>query len=189
MARGAIRKSREEEHIEEHYETYTPPSSYDIPEELRLYFEDKGMHLRWVRVITDGQDDYKNVADRRREGYEPVSINELPMHVRDLFETKSFGQAVSKYSQIAMVGDLALFKIPVAKARARQRYYENLALNNERSVNRQLSGDSKLNKLLPLIDESKTVVRTGSRNSTPEGFGKTLKSTLKEEEIDDADAE
>ena len=140
-----------------------------------------------MRVIIDNNDDYKNVADRRREGYEPVAISELPENVRDLFETKSFGPNVGKYSNIAMVGDLALFKITLGKARARQRYFEHIATNNEAAVMRQLSGDSRLNKLLPIQDESTTQVRVGSRSTAPNEFGKTLKGTNKdssEEEFD-----
>lgn len=177
MARRAVRQTREEEHFEEHPEAYTPPYSYDIPEEVKEAFADKGYHLRWIRVLLGNQDDYKNVADRRREGYEPVTIAELPDHVRDLFETKSFGPAAGKYSNIAMVGDIALFKIPKAKAKGRQRYYEGLAIANERAQAKQLGGESKLNKLLPLVNESKSVVRTGTRPSAPQEFGKTLKST------------
>lgn len=182
MARGPIRKTRIQEVKEEKYETYVPPSSFDIPEEVIEKFEDEGMHLRWIRIILDGQDDYKNVAKRRREGYVPVSITELPSHVRDLFETKSFGTATAKYSDITMVGDLALFKVPAGKARARSRYFENLALQNELAQRKQLGGDSKLNKLLPILDESKTVVRTGNRQNAPEEFGKTLRSTSNTQE-------
>ena len=164
MARGPIKKTRTQELKAEKYETYIPPSSFDIPQEVIDKFEDEGMRLRWIRIILDGQDDYKNVAKRRREGYEPVSINELPDHVRDLFDTKSFGPSASKFSNIATVG-------------ARQRYYEQLALNNELAQRRQLGGESKLNKLLPIHDESKTEIRTGNRQNAPQEFGKTLKST------------
>lgn len=188
MARSPIRKSREVEQAVEKYETYTPPSQYDIPLEVKEYFENQGMHLHWVRVTLDGSDDYKNVAKRRREGYEPVLISELPEEVRDLFETKSFGPE-RKYSNIAMVGDLALFKVTVGKAKARTRYYEQVAIDNELAQRKQLGGKSKLNKLLPIIDESRTTVRTGNRNTTPDEFGKTLRSTQASQDNDDADDE
>lgn len=186
MARQSIRKTREIEIAQEKYETYTPPSAFDIPQEVQNYFDDRGMHLRWIRVTIDEKDDYKNVAKRRREGYVPVQISELPEEHRDLFETKSFGPAAANYSNIAMVGDLALFKVPVGKAKARNRYYEELAINNELAQRKQLGGRSKMNKLLPIYDDSKSVVRTGSRNSTPEEFGKTLRSTS-EDDGDDAE--
>lgn len=181
MARQPVRTSRV---LEAKEETYTPPFSYDIPHEVREKFTDEGYHLRWVRVLIDNQDDYKNVADRRREGYEPVTIAELPVQFRDLFETKSFGATAGKYSSIAMVGDLALFKIPYAKAQARQRYYEQMALETERAQMKQLGGNSKLNKLLPISDESSTQVRVGNRQIAPQEFGKTLKSTSASDEED-----
>jgi len=188
MARSPIRQTRKVEQAVEKIETYTPPSQYDIPIEVREHFENQDMHLRWVRVVLDDKDDYKNVAKRRREGYEPVLISELPEDVRDLFETKSFG-AEKKYSNIAMVGDLALFKVPLPKAKGRTRYYEQMAIDNEIAQRKQLGGKSKLNKLLPIIDESRTTVRTGNRNTTPDEFGKTLRSTQASQYNDDADDE
>lgn len=175
MARTSIRTTRA---VEQKEETYSPPSSYDIPEEVREKFADNGYHLRWVRVILDNQDDYKNVADRRREGYEPVGILELPEEFRDLFETRSLNsQANSRFANIAVVGDLALFKIPEGKARARHRYYEQVAVNNEQAVMRQLDGGSKLNKLLPISNESSSTVRVGGRGTSSNAeFGKTLQS-------------
>lgn len=185
MARAPIRKPKKIEIKQEKYETYIPPSQFDIPDEVIQYFNERDMQLRWIRVLLDNQDDYKNVAKRRREGYEPVTINEMPVEVRDLFETKSFGPGVAKYTNIAMVGDLALFKVPKAKAKARTRYYEQLAVNNELAQRRQLGGNSRLNKLLPIYDESKSITRTGNRTVAPQEFGETLKSTSVDEEFDD----
>jgi len=175
MARSSIRTTRA---VEQKEETYSPPFSYDIPEEVREKFAANGFHLRWVRVVLDNQDDYKNVADRRREGYEPVGIVELPEEFRDLFETRSLNNSAnSRFANIAMVGDLALFKIPEGKARARHRYYEQMAINNEQAVMRQLDGNSKLNKLLPISNESTSTVRVGGRKTAADAeFGKTLQS-------------
>lgn len=179
MARQPVRTTRADEAKDENY---TPPFSYDIPYEVREKFNGDGYHLRWVRVLLDNNDDYKNVADRRREGYEPVTIAELPIQFRDLFETKSFGPGSAKYASIAMVGDLALFKIPYKKAQARQRYYEQMALESERAQMKQLGGNSKLNKLLPISDESSTQVRVGNRQNAPQEFGKTLKDSVAADE-------
>lgn len=178
------RITRQEETALVKFETYTPPSSYDLPPEVFEAFKKKGFHLRFVRVLLDNKEDYKNVADRRREGYEFVTIMELPDHIRHQFETKSFGQTANKFSDIVVVGDLALMKITLAKAAARKRYYENIALETELAQARSLSKDSKLNRLLPIVDDSETVVRTGGRNSSPSEFGKTLKSTQLEDQDD-----
>lgn len=175
------RKQTTEQEFEK-YETYTPPSSYELPREVREAFENQGLSLRFVRVILDNKEDYKNVSDKRREGYEFVTISELPHHLRSMFETKSFGSAQAKFSDIVMVGDLALMKIPEGKKRARQRYYENMALQTELAQTANLSKDSKMNRLLPIVNESETVVRTGGRKSASDaGFGKTLQNPQEEE--------
>lgn len=166
-------------------ETYTPPSSYDLPPEVEEAFKEKGLHVRYVRVILDNGEDYKNVADRKREGYEFVTLSELPLHLRALYETKSFGLAAAKFNDVVMVGDLALMKIPLAKAAARKRYYEDLAVQSELAQKGQLTKDPKMNKMLPMYDESETIVRTGGRKSSPSEFGKTLKSTQASDEDDD----
>lgn len=176
MARNAIRTSRE---TEAKVETYTPPFSYDIPEEVREQFASKGYHLRWVRIVIENGDDIKNIADRRREGYEPVTISELPEEFRDLFEVRSVGQlASSKYANVVTVGDLALFKITLAKAQARHKYYEDMAANNERAVLSRMEGSNKrMDRLLPIQNDSTSTVRVGTK---PAEFGKTLKSTVKD---------
>jgi hypothetical protein len=53
-----------------------------------------------------------------------------------------------------------------------------MAAANEAAVMRQLQGsESKLNKLLPIHNESSTTVRVGGRGTTSQAeFGKTLKS-------------
>lgn len=184
MARNSIRTTRA---VEQKVETYTPPFSYDIPDEIREMYKAQGWHLRWVRVILDNQDDYKNVADRRREGYEPVGIAELPEEFRDLFETRSLNSnATSRFANIAMVGDLALFKIPEGKAQARHNYFEQLAYNNEQAVMRQLGGDKRMDRLLPIQNESSTTVRVGGRKSASQAeFGKTLQKATTDNSSED----
>ena len=116
MPQIAQKKTREQDYREV---TYSPPSEYEIPEEVRNKFEAEGYHLRFIRVLIEDKDDYKNVARRRREGYEFVKISELPEYFQGLFETKNFGSAAQKYSGIVMVGDLALAKLPIEKKLAR----------------------------------------------------------------------
>lgn len=179
----ASKKTRAQDFREE---TYIPPEQYDIPAEVREEFESRGYHLRWIRVLIDDRDDFKNVAKRRREGYEFVTINEFPPDQQDLYEVKSFGEAAKKYSGVVMIGDLALAKLPIGKAKARQRYYEQMAVNNEKAQRANLSKDSKLNRLLPIKDDSTSTTRTGGRKPSPSlGFGDTLKGPSGSNEEDD----
>lgn len=179
----AQKKTREADRRET---TYTPPSEYEIPDEIREKFESEGYHLRYIRVLLEDKDDFKNVAKRRREGYEFVTVRELPEHLQGLYEVKNFGTAAQKYSGVVMVGDLALAKLPIEKFHARQRYYANLAIQSELAQRSKLDSDSKMNRLLPLIDDSKAVVRIGGRNTTQKvGFGEALKSTQKSEDSEE----
>lgn len=165
--------------------TYSPPSEFEIPEEVKNKFEAEGYHLRFIRVLLEDKDDFKNVARRRREGYEFVKISELPEYFQGLYESKNFGNAAQKYSGIVMVGDLALAKLPIENKEARDRYYRDVAIGNEAAVRSRLDADSKLNRILPILDESSTRVRVGSRKSAV-GFGDSLKSTTTQKSGEDS---
>ena len=41
----------------------------DIPQAVKDKFNSQGMTLRWVRISLSGEDDYKNVVKRQREGW------------------------------------------------------------------------------------------------------------------------
>ena len=175
----AQKKTREADRREV---TYTPPSEFDLPEEIREKFEAEGYHLGWIRIMLEDKDDYKNIAKRRREGFEFVTVKELPEHLQGMYEVKNLGNAAQKYSGIVVTGDLALGKLPMEKHLARQKYYAQMAINNEMAQRSKLDSDSKMNRLLPLIDESRSVVRVGGRKNSPNvGFGESLKSTSKED--------
>lgn len=182
MPQIAKKKTREADY---HLTTYTPPSEFEIPEEIREKFEAEGYHLGWIRIFLEDKDDYKNIAKRRREGFEFVTVSELPEHIQGLYEVKNLGSAAQKYNGIVVTGDLALGKIPMEKHLARQRYYEQMAINAELSYRQRLDNDARMNKLLPLIDESKSVVRVGGRKTSPNEFGKALKSTQKSEDSEE----
>ena len=183
MPQIAEKKTRERE---ARVVTYTPPSEKEIPQEVKNKFEAEGYHLRFIRILLDDKDDYSNVARRRREGYEFVKLSELPEYYQGMFETKNFGNAAQKYSGIVTVGDLALAKLPIENKEARDRYYQNVAVQNELAQRKNLDADSKLNRLLPLVDESSSRIRVGSRKSAEKvGFGESLKSTQKSEDSDE----
>lgn len=179
----AQKKTREADRRET---TYTPPSEFELPEEIREQFEAEGYHLGWVRIFLDDKDDYKNIAKRRREGFEFVTVKELPEHLQGMYEVKNLGQAAQKYTGVVITGDLALAKLPMEKHLARQKYYQQMAIRNEMAQRSKLDSDSKMNRLLPLIDESRSVVRVGGRKTSPNvGFGESLKSTQKQDTSDD----
>ena len=79
MARTTTRntQTRELETREEEY-TYSEPNLLEIPQAVTDRFLEQGMKLRWLRTTIKGSDDYANIGKRMQEGYEFVSLDEVP---------------------------------------------------------------------------------------------------------------
>ena len=93
--------------------TYTPPSYLDAPKP-----NDGGIKYRWLRVSMGGEDDARNIAKKKREGYEFVRKEEHPDFDVPVHES-------GKYAGVIGSGDLVLAKIPVEMAEAKNEYYQN----------------------------------------------------------------
>lgn len=143
----------------EQYEEYREPSMLDIPDEIKNRFANEGMTLRWIRINLRGQDDYKNVGKRMQEGWQFVDVSEVP----ELQHT-SFVREEGRYSGAVCRGDLALAKMPLAKAQSRQRYYENQSNEMVDAVNQQLMGQS--DSRMPIRNSSKSSITKG--RTTPQ---------------------
>ena len=146
-------ESRELESREAEFE-YKEPSLLDIPDPIKYRFEEQGMALRWIRVTMKNQDDYQNVGKRLAEGWEFVSVDEVP----ELQHT-SFVREEGRYTGAVCRGDLALAKMPLRKAQSRQRYYENQSNEMVDAVNQQLMGQS--DSRMPIRNNSKSQITKG----------------------------
>ena len=138
----------------EQYEEYQEPNMLDIPEELEIRFANEGMTLRWIRINLRGQDDYKNVGRKIQEGWQFVTVDEVP----ELQHT-SFVREEGRYMGAVCRGDLALAKMPLAKAQSRQRYYEGKSQEMVDAVNQQLMGSN--DSRMPIRNTSKSSVTKG----------------------------
>jgi len=138
----------------EQYEEYQEPNMLDIPEELEIRFANEGMTLRWIRINLRGQDDYKNVGRKIQEGWQFVTVDEVP----ELQHT-SFVREEGRYMGAVCRGDLALAKMPLAKAQSRQRYYEGKSQEMVDAVNQQLMGSN--DSRMPIKNTSKSSVTKG----------------------------
>ena len=98
--------------------TYTPPSYLDAPKP-----NVDGVKYRWLRVSTGGEDDARNIAKRKREGYEFVKKEEHPDFDVPVHES-------GKYAGVIGSGDLVLAKISEEMADAKKEYFEKLSLIN-----------------------------------------------------------
>ena len=142
---------------EEEY-TFEEPDMLAIPESVRDRFSANGLTLRWIRVLLKGEDDYTNVGKRMQDGWEWVELDEVPE-----MALSSYVKEGGRYSGSVCRGDLALAKMPLAKANARKEFYENRSSEMMDAVDRQLqsSSDSKM----PIRNRSKSQVSTGKTPS------------------------
>jgi hypothetical protein len=156
MARTTVSRSEESRELnsrEQDYE-YREPNLLDIPESVEYRFLDQGLKLRWIRILTKNQDDYRNVGKRQADGWEFVSVDEVPEMVHS-----SFVREEGRYQGTVCRGDLALAKMPLRKAESRKAYYQNQSKEMVDAVNAQLmnSSDSRM----PIRNNSKTQITRG----------------------------
>jgi len=156
MARNTTRsnQSRELETRENETYEYTEPNLLDIPQSVTDRFTDQGMKLRWLRTTVKGGDDYTNVGKRQAEGWEFVSLEEVP----ELAHSSAIKEE-GRYKGTVCRGDLALAKMPIGRAEARQRYFENRSAEMVDAVNSQLENAS--DRRMPIQNASKTNVTKG----------------------------
>jgi hypothetical protein len=138
----------------EQFEEYREPNMLDIPDETKIRFANEGLTLRWIRINLRGQDDYKNVGKKIQEGWQFVSVDEVPE-----MQHTSFVREEGRYSGAVCRGDLALAKMPLAKSQSRQRYYENKSHEMVDAVNQQLMGQN--DSRMPIRNTSKSSVTKG----------------------------
>jgi|TARA_R110000744_G_scaffold321446_1_gene427541 hypothetical protein len=155
MARNNTRENqtRELETRETEY-VYTEPNLLEIPQNVSNRFADSGLQLRWIRTSLKGKDDYTNVGKRLSEGWEFVTLEEVP----ELAHT-SMIQEEGRYKGTVCRGDLALAKMPIGRANARQKYFENASAEMVHAVNSQLENAS--DRRMPIRNSSKTNVTKG----------------------------
>jgi hypothetical protein len=146
-------RASETRDIEKRFVAYQPPSELDLPKELLAHFHEKGQRLRWIRYLVDNQIDERNLARSKREGWDFVSKGQLPEEIKDYFATCRIGQNNSVICQ----GDLILGTIDSRENASRQKYYENLstmAVESTRKEARKTDGNPKMDKYVPIIDET-----------------------------------
>lgn len=136
--------------------SYEPPNPLRIPEEVKNHFLNQGIRLRWVRIIdpeTQGSD-WKNINEKQDEGYEFVQTTEVEKFPK--FKVKVRPGHLPDHKTLLTVGDVALMKIPVENAIARQEYFEDLNRQQMSAIDNEL----RRNKV---IVNNKTSVTTGRR--------------------------
>lgn len=110
---------------------YERPSATSVPKSVEDKFAEKGYALRLVRWSLKGEPDYRYLNRREQEGYEFVTVDELPkdyaaqVRIRDTQTTKGL---------VTNGGDLCLMKIDVDLRQSRIDYYDQQARDELNSV-------------------------------------------------------
>ena len=156
MAINKIKRNEETRQATSKEENYSFEDTglLDIPQSVTDKFANQGMSLRWIRIDLNGQDDYKNVGKRQREGWTFVTPDEVP----ELAST-SIVKEGGRYSGVVSSGDVALAKIPTDKMIARQEYYHNKHKQQEDSLDANLRAQS--DSRMPITNSSKSTVTKG----------------------------
>lgn len=140
----APRKTREQS---ERMKEWQPASLLPEPD------QQPGYDYRWIRVASNGKSDGQNFMAKRREGWEPVRIEEQPQFT-DMVDPDS------RYKDNIEVGGLLLCKAPTELMRSRKRYYarKNQAQMDSVDNNFMRESDSRM----PLFREKRSTTSFGS---------------------------
>lgn len=99
--------------------TYERPRNTQIPEELQDHFRKDGYEVRPIRYIIAGVEELTYLANRESEGYEFITISELPewylSRIRQV-DTKSRKGLVT-------IGDTCLMKIDIDLRNSRRDHF------------------------------------------------------------------
>ena len=107
---------------------------------------------RWIRVATLNAADPRNIAAKRREGWEPVSIEEQPQFQLLVDEGCRFKDGIE-------VGGLLLCKTPLEFVDQRNNHYLKQSEDQIKSVDNNLMRQN--DPRMPLFKESKSSTSKG----------------------------
>jgi len=112
-----------------------------------------GYAYRWIRVATGGKLDGQNLMSKRREGWEPVGIEEQPKYA-------GMTDPDSRYKDNIEVGGLLLCKAPTELMEQRKAYFarKNQAQMDSVDNNFMRENDSRM----PLFREKRSTTSFGS---------------------------
>ena len=131
---------------------------WTAPSKLSVESPPEGIHYRWVRHELFNNSDDANVNGRVRQGYEPVTPDELGEDAYpDVLDT-------GKHAGTVRSGDLILMKVPQEIADQRTEHYNTQAelMGQAYAQDLKNAGQGDMRGM----DESKTTVTGGSSKET-----------------------
>lgn len=151
-------------------EVYAPVNQLHVPDEAKRKFQAEGFSLQWIRIYSgiSGEFDVSNIQKKEAAGFTFVKRSEIPgltSGMSGLFKK----EAKDPTSELYIIGDLALAKIPTEKVIAKRKYIEQ----QTRARNRAIIDDLRKNSVMPDASRGEEFKTTRSRgpNSRDVGFG------------------
>jgi len=142
-------RSVEKRETEVRNETWTPASLLPDPH------PQDGVSFKWVRVSSMGESDPTNYSKKIREGWQPVTIEEVPELAHLVIDPSP------KFEGKLEVGGLLLCKMPKSMVEQRNAHYLKNSQDAQASVDNNLMRES--NPRMPINrPENKTRVTFGS---------------------------
>jgi len=129
-------------------EAWAPPSQIPTPD------PQNGYKFGWILTSVMGLDDARNVSMRRREGWVPVKAEDHPELLLDLGLEGS-----APKTGLVLFGGLMLYKNLEENVEKRNRYYENMADQQMRSVDNNFMRENDAR--MPLFSEKRAEVTFG----------------------------
>lgn len=142
----APRKTREQS---ERPKVWQPASLLPEPD------QQPGYVYRWIRVATAGKSDGQNFMSKKREGWEPVRIEEQPQFT-DMTDPDS------RYKDNIEVGGLLLCKAPKELMNQRKDYFARKNQAQMDSVDNNFMRESDAR--MPLFREKRSTTSFGNGN-------------------------
>lgn len=142
----APRRTREQS---ERPKVWQPASALPEPD------KQPGYSYRWVRVSSLGKADGPNLMSKRREGWEPVRIEEQP-------QFQGMTDPDSRYKDNIEVAGLLLCKAPTELMQQRNQYYAQKNQAQMESVDNNFMREN--DRRMPLFSEKRSTTTFGNGN-------------------------
>ena len=146
MAENKLSRELETRTEQERPKQWAPPELLPEPD------KQPGYAYRWIRVSTLNNADPRNISEKLREGWEPVTLAEQP-------KFQLLADPNSRFKDNIEVGGLLLCKTPIELVEQRNSHYQLQADNQIEAVDNNLMRQN--DPRMPLFNERKTEVSFG----------------------------
>ncbi len=108
-----------------------------------------GWSFKWVRVSSRMQEDKGNFSKRRREGWEPVRLEEMPWLIEVLGTDLTSGNVET--------GGLLLCRMPTEMVEQRNRHYREIARAQRTSAEESYMRDDREVAMAKVVEKNRSV--------------------------------